>query len=403
MTGLLSKQDTVKHIDSLFICTMKLDSFLNFVSTNFQYIDSIGSADLIGGAALKSRLINNEILISYTDIFSNHRSTFAKIDSNGKFLLFNKDTNSYSFDIAKNTVGYIAAQGLLSDRSFVYLDDSLKVIGKSAQWVLPGYPRTPDFVFNHSGLDANNGNTAIKRLSSVSLIHGGDCDSVGDPNAPGTLYTKSMYAFIKTDNSGNIILKKGFTPNGTSGFVLDQGIINTFDFIEPDNIFLGVRSGGGFWVINLDSNLNERWSKMIAPSNPYSVFASHSMFASYDGGCVITGRVYNVNNPSGVTDVFILKVNSDGSITGIPDISIKENIELKVYPNPFLDYFIVEKNDGQLGNKISVFDIAGRKITEQSLSEKETKVFPPFDFGKMLFYKISEGNTVIKCGKLIRE
>ncbi|MEI6508158.1 MAG: T9SS type A sorting domain-containing protein [Bacteroidota bacterium] len=398
LTGLLCKHDTINRTDSMYLCSMKLDDNLNLVTTNYQFIDSIGgTASLYAGAYIKSRLFNNKILLTYTDIFNKHSSIYALVDTSGKFLFINRDTESFSFDIAEDGNNFIVAQGLSANRSFNFLNDSLMITGRSAIWAFPGFPYSPGYVFNHSGLDFNNGNTCLKRLSSSSLIHGGDCDSIGDPNAPGQLFMKTMYTLIKTDNAGTILLKKGW-----HDIFLDQGVINTFDFVNPNNIFISVKAGGSFLIINVDSNFNERWRKIVTTPYPYYVSFSHSMFATIDGGCVITGIVRNFNDTgiNQMSDIFIFKINSDGNMSDVPK-EYNSFHDLFIYPNPSSDKIFIS---GETQNRNFVlYNLQGNEVLTAKDKELINGISVTSLKTGLYFYKLTDKLTgAVKTGKWVK-
>lgn len=81
-------------------------------------------------------------------------------------------------------------------------------------------------------------------------------------------------------------------------------------------------------VTKADADLNVMWQKRILKDgNIYSAFQT---IATLDGGCLIIGNVYD-HNPEQHQDVFILKINADGTV-GLDEI--QEESMAFVYPNP---------------------------------------------------------------------
>ena len=401
ISGTINILDTVtyKALGS-YMCVYRLDDNLNVLSFNYKYIDTLFYT-ANNGTSFKSRLLNNKIVAVGS---SDNGELCSIIDTTGKILLFKFPEPTQIFDITTYQNGYIGVRGLLSNHSFDYLNDSMHFVGKSFDWPQDCAIHDMGCIFNKQGLSDNMADPSFKKLSSVSLLHGSDCDSMFDWNDPKVAgQSKQMFAFIKTDYSGHIIRKIGITPAGWSNFSLQPDVTNCFDFVDPNNIFLGVNAGRGFFIVNVDSNLNERWRKMVYHPNPDVIVKyCYSMFATSDGGCILMGIANNrFDTPSyNATAIsFIVKINAKGNVNGILNSDLFDQ-DFLVYPNPANDKIIIDLLKSQKAT-VEIINLTGQIISTQNINNKENTIRIDELSNGIYFLKITSENNFYSTRKII--
>lgn len=78
--------------------------------------------------------------------------------------------------------------------------------------------------------------------------------------------------------------------------------------------------------------------------------------------------------------------------------------EIKIYPNPFSKYFLVEiKNAALLPFEIRIYDLLGKEIKTIALRNSETKIYREGLLPGMYLYEISRNGNSIGNGKLLVE
>jgi hypothetical protein len=240
----------------------------------------------------------------------------------------------------------------------------------------------------------------MRAFSSNTILLGSDCDSIGDGQGNPNLW-ESHYSFIKADTQGKTIFRKDFAPVGVQKFHIPEGVINTFDFVDPNKIFLGVMWNGGFFVVHLDSQLNEKWRRMIYyPDVSKQVETSFNMFATSDGGCMLMGTLYY---PQFRRDIFVVKVNGDGSITGNPGLP-EMTSNVLIYPNPFKDRITIALPEGVRADQILFYDLTGQAAYSQTLvpGDKTTSIAPLLSPG-LFYYQLLNNDAIVAKGKVLRE
>lgn len=401
ITGVFTMYDTttIKGNSDSYLITFKLDDNLNLLS-----MDTL-SMGLFGGFAfdfyIKARLIDNKILVSFGEN-AGAGNPVAIIDTSSKIIKINRDTIApITYDIAKNDSGYTAIQYGLPV-CYVYLNDSLKVTSLSkSDWYLGGYHGSSNdaaLVFNHQGLSSDVSLFSLKRLSPNILIQGGSCDSLDEVISPP--FRKSMFCFVKTDNAGTILFKKGFTPTGWSDFSIADGTTNSFDFIDPNNIYLGAKAGAGFFVVNVDSNFNERWRRMIYyPDHNYYLQFGRNMFATSDGGCMLVGEIVNrVDTLKTKVDGFIVKLNKNGIINSTNEIDLLK--AFIIYPNPANTEVNIQTSSTEK-LLVQLYDITGKQVTPSLSFTNSTTINLNDVSAGLYFVRISNtNNQIIQTQKL---
>ena len=123
----------------------------------------------------------------------------------------------------------------------------------------------------------------------------------------------------------------------------------------------------GVVVTKIDEDFNVIWKKRFLTENEFYPFA---ITGTRDGGCAVTGMVYDQNNERRL-DLFVFKINADGNV-GVDEIQ-EENMAF-VYPNPtkgLLRIGGVEAKETKIYNTLGqcVMSFQGNEANVESLAE----------------------------------
>jgi len=154
----------------------------------------------------------------------------------------------------------------------------------------------------------------------------------------------------------NVKRKVGIVPKGWSDFGINpENIGKSFDFTDPNQIFLCNQAGSSVYVANLDSTFNKRWGLFITlPEGP--VVTVKNIIATADTGAIVMGAISNSTNYV----PFAVKINRDGGITSVSEINERY---INLFPNPFINEVYCDLA-GKKSLKFKVIDNIGKSIQE---------------------------------------
>ncbi|MEI6886524.1 MAG: hypothetical protein WCO02_18690, partial [Bacteroidota bacterium] len=152
---------------------------------------------------------------------------------------------------------------------------------------------------------------------------------------------------LRLDSSFNIKNEVFFGPEDT---VTYPAYNTNLDFLNTQNIYLGGVANQNYSGIfsydpsyiligKFDSLFNLTWQKYFGGDMYYMVW---SVIATTDGGCIIGASSNDYASQGEQRDIYILKVDSSGLITGINNLPPVRNQESSVYPNPGNNIIYVE-------------------------------------------------------------
>lgn len=143
-----------------------------------------------------------------------------------------------------------------------------------------------------------------------------------------------------------------------------------------------------------DTDLNVVWQKQyLIDGNVYSAFQT---IATSDGGCLIVGNVFD-HNSIGRLDVFVLKINADGTV-GIDEI--QEDNLLAIYPNPANAIVTIT---GQNLKQIDVLNINGQCLASYNVNGSQATIDISTLPSGVFFVGITDGNGNYCVRKLVKE
>ena len=125
-----------------------------------------------------------------------------------------------------------------------------------------------------------------------------------------------------------------------------------------------------------------------------------SVIATTDGGCIIgaTSNDYAVQGEN--RDIYILKVDSNGLITGIsnpPDADAKKN---SVYPNPGSEILNIETSLKQ--GTLCLYDLSGRLVLTTEVDAGKNSINTQNVKPGLYIFKIYENSMIKTWGKWIK-
>jgi hypothetical protein len=337
---------------------------------------------------------------------------FAKSEDNSEFLYYgsvfltnNRFTSCVAqFDSAFNLLKWSMPD---ADNLGIYFD--LKKLNDSSYWALKVFP------WRFEILDSSF-NIRDYSVMPNQMLGNSSCKWVNDS----TFY-------LIGENAGpppghNIALMKQFHPIDTIGHLFRMwhhtdtidfpSLWKGIDFKHPDSLFAGGTHNmslnnpyfgyqpSWFVVFQTDSMLNPRWERFYGGDAYYLMT---NLKATQDGGCLIGGtRFHYGGTKANKRDIFLLKLNSEGLLTGqveMPEFQMREAI---VYPNPGSQLHIrlaMQHPKAQL----QLFDQAGRLVLQQQLHQTESTVETRHLPAGVYLYHLTAPTGLNESGKWVKE
>ncbi|HOW30707.1 MAG TPA: T9SS type A sorting domain-containing protein [Bacteroidales bacterium] len=174
------------------------------------------------------------------------------------------------------------------------------------------------------------------------------------------------------------------------------------DFVRTDNIYISravEMAGYTDWSLyNFKLDGTENWHHDYT-YNGYH-FAGFGACATSDNSCVLIGRYQTENSGWNEYDLVFMKLNEDGSVTGIGEPgNAKTNVSL--YPNPGNDKLNV--NGTVAGCQLSIFDNAGRLVFSKTLESNNATINVCELLPGFYTYCIDSKNETIAYGKWVKK
>ncbi|MBO7618232.1 MAG: T9SS type A sorting domain-containing protein, partial [Bacteroidales bacterium] len=124
--------------------------------------------------------------------------------------------------------------------------------------------------------------------------------------------------------------------------------------------------------------------------------------ATTDGGFIVTGTRYNFNVDNRL-DIFVLKINADGTV-GTDEITVVD--EVKVYPNPSNNMFNIRTGvtmKQPYNAQMEVYDMSGRLMHRQDITENVTGIDTGGWAAGTYIWKVVVNGRETETGKWIKE
>jgi len=241
----------------------------------------------------------------------------------------------------------------------------------------------------------------LKFISDSTFIYAGAC-----------YFNSSAISLYDTsfNEHKNIIFETG----GVHDFneVADN---QALDFSDTSAIFFSfIQPGLHYWppqepnfsvIVKVNSNLDIQWEKFYGDSITES-FDIRDIYATKDGGCIITGIMQFAPFTGYNLKPFIVKIDAEGNLPNLP-ASIYESIitayNLILYPNPGKDFLNIRTAVQSIGGTFSTFDISGKQILSQTINRANTCINTANLPSGIYVYRYTLNNKIIETGKWVKQ
>ncbi|MBK6344834.1 MAG: T9SS type A sorting domain-containing protein [Bacteroidales bacterium] len=155
-----------------------------------------------------------------------------------------------------------------------------------------------------------------------------------------------------------------------------------------------------FMLSNYDSLLNCRWTYFYGCDT--ACLTLSTIEATSDGGCIMAGMYYNPDYPENMLDVIVIKVDSIGLITGLPDNKTITTHQAIVYPNPGQDYIVIQSGPQIAHSEFRLYNTSGQLVRHTNLNNtNEQSDVSSLPSGVYPWQIIHQGKT-IEQGKWVK-
>jgi len=152
---------------------------------------------------------------------------------------------------------------------------------------------------------------------------------------------------------------------------------------------------------NYDSLLNCRWTRFYGSDT--ACFTMSTLEATSDGGCIMGGMIYTPARPENLLDAVIIKVDSLGLFTEMPEISKVQVHEAIVYPNPGFDVINIQSGSQIAGSEFIMYDVSGKPVLNMTLNTTLMQMdVTRFTEGTYL-WQIKHKGKIVDQGKWIKQ
>lgn len=137
-----------------------------------------------------------------------------------------------------------------------------------------------------------------------------------------------------------------------------------FDFNVPSKLYFDTVENH-LYVGKTDTSLNQwHWYKYIG--NPHCYHVPYKLLATSDGGCLITASIYDyVNNANLEHDVYVIKLDNNGFITHVSNLTNNVKDHVSVYPVPAQEELFLSYN-GNEPYSLILWDMAGKVVLKHT-------------------------------------
>ena len=129
-----------------------------------------------------------------------------------------------------------------------------------------------------------------------------------------------------------------------------------------------------------------------------------NLIASRDGGCVVGGTRFDYQNTTvNKRDIILLKLNSEGLLTGINNPTTIQLREAIVYPNPGSSQLKVRLAVQHPQALFQLFDQGGRLVMQQQLTTTESELETNHLATGIYVYRITSSTGLNENGKWVKQ
>jgi len=186
--------------------------------------------------------------------------------------------------------------------------------------------------------------------------------------------------------------------------------IQNLDFIDTTNVFCGGTVNQAYYpnpasrsyliLANLDNELNKKWQYFYRLDKYYEM---HGILATNDGGCLLLATYFNFTGQNYERDILIIKVDSNGLVTGLNSKPGLKPMNAIIYPNPGHDFLNIQSGPQINGASFTLYDMQGHVAITETIKNIQTRLntsnLPAGTYPWQIVFK----NKIIESGKWIKE
>jgi len=299
----------------------------------------------------------------------------------------------------------------------------------SGQWVysMIEKPDTSGYLMMITGTYLINTNSPSQILKMDNLFNFNQIDSIPGHlemyldskflnNREILITGKRTYEFSnpRTDKLGILRLDTSLLVNkeyflGPEDTISYPAAYTNLDYTDPNKIYYGGTANISFSSVfpsstsyiligRFDTALNLAWQKYFGGDQYYIV---RSLTATSDGGCIISATSYDYKRQNQEQDLYVIKIDSNGLVSGENNLPPVRLLDAIVYPNPGNDIIYVET---QLRKPVfRLYDLTGREVCSIDLVQGRNSISVQNLISGLYIYKVTQDSQVKEYGKWIKE
>jgi len=369
---------------------LRIDTTLTVIQ-NKQY--NFPSTYIITNSVME-RGINDNVLVAGT----------IKIPPFGKHMYI----YSFSMDFDSIKARFITEATIILDQ--------LKQLKDSSFWVMDG--TIPYYVHIDSDMKI------ISYLESGIPYHITNNKSTKWDTDTSFYLAGSYTALSKRKTDPYIGFAKQYNIFDSTGAIFNKwGAVDTLDYPaffgaldykNKDSIFIGGSKNllygnilfanipSWYVLLQTDSMLNIRWEHFYGGDAYYNMT---KLIATDDGGCIMAGTRFDYKAHPWVNerDIYIVKVNAEGLLTGTSKHENKFVHDAIVYPNPGSNALQVRVATQHPRSVFRLYDINGKLVMEHGINGKTARFNTTFLKAGTYVYSITGKNGLNESGKWVKQ
>jgi hypothetical protein len=377
------------------IGVIKFDTLLNVIwekklavnqpSISNVFVTQIASGNIVIGAGLNTEAPQWAWSLVFIELTStgdsiqgkyltngnpSHTNIYSLMEINGQYKAFVNGFNSY-----------VPYQGF---SEILQLDSDFNLLGvHAAPYFIEEYmtaEKIDEFRYYLTGMAYSTPTHYDVGIAKLSISE--DSIAYNHAGKPGTAVDYSGWQKCMSIANSNSIY--------TGGTGNDNGIF--YNCYTTNKVMM---------LSNYDSLLNCRWTRFYGSDT--ACYTMSTLEATSDGGCIMGGMVYTPTRPENLLDAVIIKVDSLGLFTKLPETSKVQVHEAIVFPNPGFDVVNIQSGPQIAGAEFNMYDIIGNQVLKTSLvSTIEQKDVTHLASGTYL-WQIEFKGKIVDQGKWIKE
>ncbi len=202
---------------------------------------------------------------------------------------------------------------------------------------------------------------------------------------------------IKTNENGDTLWTKTYgSTDNDYGYSVQQTTDN--GYIIAGNTYSFGTGTGDVYLIKTNEEGDTLWTKTYGGTDNDG---GNSVQQTSDGGYIIVGSTGNIF--AGSADVYLIKTDVNGNVSGIFNNSFSKKDVINIYPNPNKGVFTIEIYDLQPsadGYDLRIYDILGCEIIKFTTTEHKYKI-DVSELSKGVYYLRLKTENEIGVKKLI--